>query len=244
MPRNTPFHRLIATALILVFGLVTLLPSHAQEQESGGIPVQFIGTVESVEGLTITIGGVEVDISNTTVAVNDLEVGVTVNVSGRLQEQTVVATTIIIITTAPPVETTPEVTPEPSTEVTPEVMPETTPEPTDEGNNTAPIIVIEGPVEEINVNYITIFDIDIQVESTDPVLTEIRIGDTVRVAGETHFDNNVIVIVAVNITIIDVDIFIVTDPGVPAPGGLPPNCKITKKGKIKCSKKKSSKKRS
>ena len=140
----------------------------------------------------------------------------------------------------PTVEATPElsaeVTSEVTPEITPEATPETTPEPTDEPEAGAPLIVVEGPVEEINVSTITIFDINIQVDPSDPVLTQIQIGDTLRVEGETSFDNNVIVIVAVNITIIDVDIFIVTDPGVPAPGGLPTNCKRTKKGKITCKK--------
>jgi hypothetical protein len=101
------------------------------------------------------------------------------------------------------------------------------------------IIVIEGPITAINNNIITIFDIDIQVGIDDPILTIINVGDIIRVEGENTFEGNTIIIVAVNITIIQSTVIIINNGG---NGGtetvLPPGCKITKKGKIKCSNKK------
>ena len=103
-------------------------------------------------------------------------------------------------------------------------------------------IVVEGPVEAINVNVITIFNINVEVEPEDPVLHEIHIGDHVRVEGNPRAMGDTIIIVAVNITIVNVIVVennpdvIIVNPGVPS------GCRISKNGKIKCSKKKASKK--
>jgi hypothetical protein len=102
-----------------------------------------------------------------------------------------------------------------------------TPEPDiviDTGDDSV-IIVVEGPVQAINVNVITIYDIDIVVEEDDPSLTVIQIGDVLRITGELVTDgdelvligdnldsdddfNLTIVIIAVNIIFVDVDVFI------------------------------------
>ena len=102
------------------------------------------------------------------------------------------------------------------------------------------LIVIEGPVQEININYITIFDIDIQIDSADPVLTQIRLGDTIRIEGETQVEGGTIIIVAVNITIIQVQTVIIINPGAPAVGGLPANCRTNRSGRVTCRSRRSS----
>ena len=99
----------------------------------------------------------------------------------------------------------------------------------------APLVVIEGSVQAIGLDTLQIFDIEIQVEPSDPILTEIRIGDTVRIEGQSSLENNTIVIVAVDITIIETTVIIVNEPGVVyVPVGLPANCKRTKKGNVTC----------
>jgi hypothetical protein len=114
----------------------------------------------------------------------------------------------------------PEVTPEITPEVTPEITPEVTPE---VGDDLPIIIVIEGPVKEININIIVIYNINIVVDADDPILLAIRIGDIIRVEGELEDDDTLInvdfgddddddgitiIIVAINITVINVEIFI------------------------------------
>ena len=71
------------------------------------------------------------------------------------------------------------------------------------------IIVVDGPVEEINVNIITIYDIDIALNPADPLLTVIQLGDVIHVEGEVDDDCPTLVILAVTIIIIDVDIVII-----------------------------------
>ncbi len=92
-------------------------------------------------------------------------------------------------------------------EVTPEGTPEATPEATEQPGTITIRIIIEGPVEAINVNIITIYNINIEVEPGDPVLNIIQIGDWLHVEGDlVDSDSPNIVIVAVTIVLIGVDV--------------------------------------
>jgi hypothetical protein len=71
------------------------------------------------------------------------------------------------------------------------------------------------------------------------VLSRIRIGDTVHVEGNLAQDSGALIIVAVNITIVNGTIVngAIIPGAPPSSPSLPPNCKISKNGHIKCSKK-------
>ena len=81
----------------------------------------------------------------------------------------------------------------------------------DDSSNLPVTIVIEGPVQQINVNIITIYNINVEVASDDPILPVIQIGDEIRVEGNAAHQGDTIIIVAVSITIINVDIVINDD---------------------------------
>ena len=113
-------------------------------------------------------------------------------------------------------EATPEATVEATTEATPEATPGV--EVTVEPGTAVIIIVIEGPVEAINVNIITIFDIDIEVDADDPVLTVIQIGDVLRISGELPINDDDqgdedegthMRLIAIIIIFVDVDVVVV-----------------------------------
>jgi len=108
-----------------------------------------------------------------------------------------------------------------------------TPAPTAEGT-AEDLVVIEGPVDKIENNIITIANTTIEVNINDPLLTLIQVGDTIRVEGTPVVQNNIVIIQVVNILNLEKNVIIInngTDP-------LPDGCKITPKGHIKCSKKK------
>jgi hypothetical protein len=106
----------------------------------------------------------------------------------------------------------PEATPEATPETTPEATPEVTDTPTPTATPGLPItIIIEGPIETINVNIITIYDIDIEVDINDPILTVIQIGDIVRVEGDTIIDGDTIIVIAIVVVIVDVDVVVNVD---------------------------------
>lgn len=121
------------------------------------------------------------------------------------------------------VEATAEVTMAATAEVTPEMTPEVTMEPDEDGDI---IIVIEGPVQSININIITIYNINIVLQPDEPLLTVIRIGDIIRVEGELSRNddddddddillfNAPITIIAITIIIVDVDVVVNVDGSV------------------------------
>lgn len=90
----------------------------------------------------------------------------------------------------------------------PEATPEATAEPDDE---LAITIIIEGPVEAININIITIFGIDVEVDPEEPILAIIEIGETIRIEGNVSAESDTLLIIVVNIVIVDIDVFINDD---------------------------------
>jgi hypothetical protein len=83
----------------------------------------------------------------------------------------------------------------------------------DTGSDVPVVIIIEGPVEAININIITIYGINIELDSTSPLISVIRVGDFVRVEGGTRDTGDTIIIVAVTVVIVDVDIYVNDDGG-------------------------------
>jgi len=249
---------------LLVCLILTLMSlSLVQAQETS---IEFPGEINAINGNIITVGGISVDVTNAILPADGLSVGMQVQVIGVPEGQTITATIVVITdfgtaptpvpppadVTATPIPTLPPPTAEQPT-VEPTIMPTsdatiapTQIVPTSEVGS-EPIIVIEGPVQAINVSSITIFDIDIEVDSSASVLTQIRIGDTVRVEGVSSFGSDTIVIVAVDITIVQTTLVVIQNNiagGVISIPSLPPSCKRTKNGKVTCKKKSSNKKSS
>lgn len=81
------------------------------------------------------------------------------------------------------------------------VTPEITPEATQEVS-----IVIEGPVETINSNLITIFGNTVEIQPTDPLLNVIQVGDVLRVEGDLVTRGNVQVLIAITIIYVEVEV--------------------------------------
>ena len=98
------------------------------------------------------------------------------------------------------------------------------------------ILVLEGPVQKITDDGIVVFDMDIRLAPNDPILELIEVGMIVYVEGYPETINGVTIIMVVNIEIQNDQRFIATRP--PSGSGLPPGCKMSKNGRIKCSKKK------
>lgn len=133
--------------------------------------------------------------------------------------------------TADVIPATVEATPIPTLEVTAESTPDSTALPLASEEAAAPLLVIEGAITAMTANTLTIFDVNIQVDPAAPIWAELQVGETVRVEGESTFDGNVLIVIAVNITVVEMDVVIVD--GAPV-NNLPANCRY-KSGKIKCS---------
>ena len=73
------------------------------------------------------------------------------------------------------------------------------------------VIIIEGPVTQININIIVIYGISITLDPDDPILLALQIGDVVRVQGAVLDDGVTIIILALTVIIVDIDIYINVD---------------------------------
>lgn len=107
------------------------------------------------------------------------------------------------------------------------------------------VIIIEGPVEVINGNVITIFGINIEIDATDTILTTLHLGDILRIEGDLLENGDTIVVIAVVVVVIDIDIILTGSPS--GPIFVPYGCKLSRNGnshnfKLKCKGSKSSKK--
>lgn len=220
MIQNKLLLRMIWIAVLVFSGVLIM----TYGQESTDSAIDFTGTVQTVGADIIVVSGLQVDISGLgDEFATQIQVGTTVSVSGNIQNAMVTATTIVIVNFPEPEATdepSPEVTPEP--EVTPDVeaTAEVTPEPTDDNDDD--IIIIEGPVESIGINVITIFGIQIEVDPDDPILTQIEIGEIIRVEGIGDFDDGTLIIVSVNITVVNIVIITGGSTDGSGTGGNPP----------------------
>ncbi len=100
-------------------------------------------------------------------------------------------------TSAPQLVATVVPTATPTGSITLEAAPEATQEVT---------IVIEGPVESINDNVITIFGNTVEIEPTDPLLSVIQVGDVLRVEGDLVSRGELQVLIAITVIYVEVEV--------------------------------------
>lgn len=198
--------------LIVILGVLAAGPLSAQESTPvSGSPITFTGTISQVNGSIIVINNLNVSIEGLALDFTP-QPGQTVSVTGLLMPDGIIIAQVVVIVIIDG-NPTPEAPPEP----TPEVTPEATPDVDDDDDV---IIVVEGPVQQININIITIYNINIIIDDDDPILTVVQIGDIVRVEGVIDGDDIVLIggdvqitIIAITIIIVDVDIEINIDTG-------------------------------
>lgn len=108
--------------------------------------------------------------------------------------------------TLPAVTASPSATPTATETVRPAATISPTPAPTFTAVATIEnVTVIEGRVEAINGNVITIFGVQVQVAPDDPLLTTIQVGDVIRVEGNTQTSGDTVIIIAITIIQVNVD---------------------------------------
>lgn len=99
-----------------------------------------------------------------------------------------------------------------------------------EATQTEPGITVEGPVEAITENSITVLGLEIQVDPENPILTEISLDDMVRVEGDVFLeDDGTTTIVAENISLIDE-----VTSAVYVAAALNIDCHLKKSGRVTC----------
>lgn len=190
-------HQLIAAKLNVAKGLDATVVSGVIAQ-GDAVLAGFTGRLPYHVAPSDATGQTLVNLSTILVSYNDGQLTI-----GCAIPATLTPTPIVTSTLTPAITTTPEAT----LEVTPEATPESTAQP-----GTPVIIVIEGPVQAINVNIITIYNINIQLADNDPNLKIIQVGDIVHIEGSPQGSvvTGNITIIAITVVVINVDVNVTT----------------------------------
>ncbi len=104
-------------------------------------------------------------------------------------------TAVPLVISSPTLTETPESTSLPEAALSPAPLPTT-------GIST--VIVIQGPVEHIDGNIVTIYGIQVQIAPDDPILSTIAVGDILRIEGN-QTGTTQIIIVATTVVVVNVD---------------------------------------
>lgn len=213
MVHRITFHRsLIVLAILAVAALATIVvllvaPSASAQQPtpdpSATFPITFSGPVESTGPRFIVVNGLLVDLAGAETPPAALVIGDVVTVYGSLQNNTVVAARVELGDQTSSLTVTPG-------------GPTVTPPPLnlsgrDDDDDRPRRIVVQGPVRNITNNTIQIFNLNIQYDPTIVNVTNIQVGDNVRVQGDFTIVNNIYNIVAVNATVVNAPVFIGSD---------------------------------
>lgn len=193
----------IVIIVVLVSLFLLWLPTAAQQPTPAGSlsAITLSGTIDSVNLPFILVNGLLVNVEGLDIPSDRLQVGLAVTVSGSLQNGIIQAAALgfdddddddLLQTVTPTVI----VTPSPAAPTA--APPTATPTGDDDDDDHNPRIIIEGPVTQITVNAIVIFNLNITINQTINI-TNIQLGDIVRVEGDLVIVNNIINIVAVNV---------------------------------------------
>jgi len=163
-----------------------------------GSPITFSGTVESVGPRFIVVNGLMVDLQNAAGPLNRLQLGAPVTIVGTLQNSVVQATLVQLgddddddtgSTNPPPVQVVTS-TPAPASGANPPAS----------RRDGARRIVVQGPVSRVTPTSLRVFDLDIAIDDDTVLMTNVNVGDNVRIDGDFTITNNVFQITAVNVT--------------------------------------------
>lgn len=163
----------LVAVLATLSAFILTAPVFAQEGTDNSFTAT--GSIQSINSDgSITINGVTYQLADGVELPANAVVGVAVTIT--VQVNPTDSTMVIISITISAANGTPTVSTSPVPTLTPAVTP--TPVP-----GMTIVIHISGPVRAINVNIITIYNINVEIEPGHPMLSVIQVGDFVRVTG-------------------------------------------------------------
>lgn len=232
MTKSHFWYRIQTFVMALLIGIVPLSGfsmAHARSAPKPALQTQPVtlvidGIVQSINGEIWIVSGVTIHVTAQALITGYPVVGSTVHIVAITDgSNQIVAQSIALIpgTPTPLISATPSDTPTiaptstagpsptPTLSATPgtlvpTVMPTVTP-----GTTPTPIpyatIIIEGPVESINLNIIVVYGQRIKLRSDDPILAKLKHGDWVRVSGNYGLDDDKVTVVVIVVVIVIVD---------------------------------------
>jgi hypothetical protein len=165
-------HSSARIVIALLIPLLAATMSMAQDSLAG-VPIQFAGRVEAVDGTSLTVNQLLIDVSAAEVS-TPLQADSQIVIRGILLDNGVIAAQVISIYLPPPTTSMPTEPAQPPTLLPTEDF---TPQ------GTAAPLVIEGPVQAIEGNRIQVNDMVFEFEPGDPMFDVLRVGDVLRIEG-------------------------------------------------------------
>ncbi len=186
----------IALVIVLLSLALAITPTLAQQQVTPTVPgssITFSGTIDSFDTNYVVVNGLLVNLDGADISRALIQIGAAITVVGNLQNGVIQATRL---------RSGGDDDDDGSGVVNPQSITAPTATPTPVGETRRPRIVIEGPVREISGTTMRIFDQVITINPNITNITNIRVGDNVRVEGDFTIINNTFNIVAVNVTVV------------------------------------------
>jgi hypothetical protein len=186
----------IALVIVLLSLALAITPTLAQQQATPTAPgssITFSGTIDSFDTNYVVVNGLLVNLDGADISRALIQIGAPITVVGNLQNGVIQATRL---------RSGGDDDDDGSGVVTPQSITAPTATPTPVGETRRPRIVIEGPVREISGTTMRIFDQVITINPNTTNITNIRVGDNVRVEGDFTIINNTFNIVAVNVRVV------------------------------------------
>lgn len=176
--------------LTMAFALPDLLTQAQVTVTPTDIPIEFIGTVESVNPGLVIVDQLPVNITAATMNV-PLQPEQLVKVRGALQpDGSILAEAVEVMNV---------------NAITPTPLPQATPSPAVVSDATVPdplpIIVIEGSVEAVSQDSLMVNGLNFILDRSNPVLTAVQPGDLVRIEGLLGENSSNIFLIPTNIRI-------------------------------------------
>lgn len=199
----------IIVTVVLLAGVslaasLALLKAPAQAQQPAtptapaAFPITFSGPVESVGPRFIVVNGLLVDLTGADVPATGLQLGAVVTVTGNLINNVIQATRVQLGASTGTGGQAPTPTPLALATRTPSIV-DLRGSTGSRDDGRARRVIIQGPVSEVRPTSLRIFNLDVQFDPAVVNVTNIRVGDYVRVEGDFTVINNVFTIVAMNI---------------------------------------------
>lgn len=179
--------------LFLVLSQLSLSIGEAQNTPTlQTVPIEFLGIIESITTDEIVVDQLPIDVS-TAMLSGALRTGQLVNVKGVLQpDGSLTAETIEVVSTE-------DATPTPVIQITP--TPVTVSDTTITQPEPLPFVVLEGAVDAVNEEGISVNGLNFMIDSTNPVLATVREGDLVRIEGLLSVPSESMLLIPTNIRI-------------------------------------------
>ena len=183
-------------SLVCVVALLAMSVSVSMAQESSsGIPIQFAGRIAAIEGTTLTVNRLRIDVSRAEANIL-LQVDAQIVIRGILLDSAIISAQTVSVYVPPSPTETPVVP-------TPVTVPATLdPASLSIVQPTPYSMTIVGEVQAIGDGFLVVNDMTLPYDSEDPLFAGLHVGDVLEIEANAYDVNGTTAFDVTNITIV------------------------------------------